>query len=84
MRKACISIEEIEWFFRSELQVAPDLKHSLIENRFIAIGRRPNERPMIVAFTFRGIGGELFLRPISARYMHEKEIAKYEKTFPKT
>jgi uncharacterized DUF497 family protein len=31
-----------------------------------------------VAFTIRRIDGESFIRPISARYMHRKEIEHYD------
>lgn len=33
---------------------------------------------MFVAFTFRNRNGEQLIRPISARYMHEKEAREYE------
>jgi uncharacterized protein len=36
---------------------------------------------MFVAFTFRERDGATFIRPISARYMHKKEIEAYEKHF---
>jgi uncharacterized DUF497 family protein len=39
---------------------------------------------MIVVFTFRCREGLRLIRPISARYMHKKEIEKYEKEFAKT
>ena len=33
---------------------------------------------MLVAFTFRIREERILIRPISARYMHEKEAKKYE------
>ena len=60
----------------------PDLKRSGIEPRFIAIGQTPRGRYTFVVFTPRqGMGGTV-LRPISARYMHQKEIRKYEQELP--
>ena len=63
--------------------MAPDLKHSSLETRFLAIGNGPDKKHIIVAFTFRNIKGQRFLRPISARFMHKKEVQKYEKEFKK-
>ena len=74
-----VSANEIEALFRGRPRIAPDLKHSALEDRFIAVGRNLVGRPMFVAFTFRERQGRIFLRPISARYMHGKEIAAYEK-----
>ena len=34
---------------------------------------------MFVVFTIREKEGDLFIRPISARYMHRKETEGYEK-----
>lgn len=62
---------------RTGARVAPDPAHSLSERRFIAIGRCPAGRPVFVAFCFRGER----VRPISARYMHAREIARYEAAF---
>jgi uncharacterized protein len=74
-----VSIAEIEALLSSNPRVAPDLKHSEDEPRFIAVGRISRGRPMFVAFTFRLRNGLRFVRPISARYMHEQEIEGYEK-----
>ena len=78
-----LSKVEIEEFFSRKLFVAPDIKNSISEERFLAIGQNAEKRPMIVIFTFREINGAKLIRPISARYMHEKEVRKYEKTFKK-
>lgn len=78
-----IESEVIESVFRNSPWVAPDIKHSSNEDRFLAIGRNSEGRLMIVAFTFRRKGGLKLIRPISARYMHKKEIEKYEKEFSK-
>ena len=74
-----VSIAEIEFLLSDEPRVAPDPKHSGKEERFIAVGRTENGEAIFVAFTFRLRGEEKFIRPISARYMHEKEVRAYEK-----
>jgi uncharacterized protein len=40
------------------------------ETRFRAIGHNAEGRPLFVVFTMRERDGELFVRPISARYRH--------------
>jgi hypothetical protein len=72
------SIGEIEALLNSDPRVAPDLKHSAEEDRFIAVGRTAAGRPLFVAFMFRMKNGKRFVRPVSARYMHRKEIERYE------
>ena len=74
-----LTLEEIEALFRSEPHVTPDIAHSNQENRFLAIGRTHDGRTIFVAFTLRLIGQETRIRPISARPLHKKEIAQYEK-----
>ncbi|MBP9674394.1 MAG: BrnT family toxin [Bacteriovoracaceae bacterium] len=76
-----LSREIIELFFHRNVFVAQDPVHSKTEDRFLAIGMDGNGRPMIVAFTLREQSGIKKIRPISARYMHEKEIKKYEEAF---
>ncbi len=76
-QKHGLSLEEIEIFFRQKDSfIAFDSKHSHLEQRFIAMGRMPHGKPVAVAFTMRGG----YARPISARYMHEKEVRRYKKT----
>ena len=72
--------KEIEEFFQqSDLFVISDIHHSQSEERYIAYGPSPKGRPMLVAFTFRiREEEEILIRPISARYMHEKEAKEYE------
>lgn len=72
-----VSIAEIEAVFANQPGVAPDLKHADVETRFIAVGRGLSDRPVFVAFTFRTVSGVRRIRPISARYMHDKELARY-------
>jgi len=74
-----VTLEEVEAFFRQErVYVTPDLPHSQQEHRLLAAGRCPlNGRPMFVVFTLRGAGDQRRIRPISARYMHQREARKY-------
>jgi len=74
-----VLLTEIEAVFRHRPHVAPDIAHSDIEARFLAIGKGDEGRFIFVACTLRKIEGETFIRPISARYMHRKEIEHYEK-----
>jgi uncharacterized DUF497 family protein len=74
-----VTIAEIEALLSGEPHVAPDVRHSEGEVRLIAIGRNISGRPMFVAFTARTIRGRRLLRPMSARYMHAKEIGAYGK-----
>jgi uncharacterized DUF497 family protein len=73
-----VSLAEIEGLFRAEPSVYADADHSLAEQRLGAIGRTPEGRAVLVAFTLREIDGETLIRPISARYMHAKELRRYE------
>jgi uncharacterized DUF497 family protein len=73
-----VSAAEIEALFLAGPLVAPDPKHSAAETRFIAIGPNADGRPIFVAFTLRTKGGRRLIRPVSARYMHDKEIMAYE------
>lgn len=70
-----VSREEIErLFLEGQARVAPDVKHTVpSETRHIAAGC-VDGRAMFVAFTLRADR----IRPISARYMHEKEAKSYE------
>ena len=63
---------EIEALLRGNPGVAPDLRHSHGEDRFIAVGRNTAGRPMFVAFTIRTREGHCLIRPISAR-SHARE-----------
>ncbi|MGY6705542.1 BrnT family toxin [Roseinatronobacter sp.] len=70
---------QIEIMFRGGLHVAPDPEHSTnAEQRFIALGPTPEGRPAFIAFCWRD--GKI--RPISARYMHAREVTRYAEAFP--
>jgi hypothetical protein len=81
-RKHGVSIAEIEYLLANEPAIAPDLRHSADEDRFIAIGRSEEGRPLFVAFTIRTKKGRRLIRVVTARYMHAKEIERYEKESP--
>jgi uncharacterized DUF497 family protein len=74
-----VSVAEVEHVLtHAATLIMPDLKNSRAEPRFLAIGRTAEGRYAFVVFTPRQTGGRILLRPISARYMHRKEIKKYE------
>ena len=77
-----LSTSVIESLFNRQLAVLPDTAHSQRERRFRAIGRTDKGRGVFLVFTLRRKGEELLIRPISARYMHKKEIDAYEKENP--
>ena len=78
-RKQGVTLEEIENAFRGgTLRVFPDPAHSLSETRYLGIARVAQGRHVLVAFTYREIEKQRFIRPISARFMHEKEVKHYE------
>jgi uncharacterized protein len=78
-QKHGVSVAEVEHVLaRAETLIVPDLKNSRAEPRFLAIGRTGKGRFAFVVFTLRQTRGGIFMRPISARYMHRKEIKKYE------
>lgn len=79
-----VSVLEIEGLFSRQPAIWPDAAHSQDETRFLAIGRSVKGRHVFVAFTIRLLDGERYLRPISARYMHQKEIEHYEQAHPGT
>ena len=84
-QKHGLTQEEIEYFFQQKkIYVAPDIKHSTIEERFLAIGKGSENKLIVVAFTFRNQSGKKLIRPISARFMNKKEVQKYEKEIEKT
>jgi uncharacterized DUF497 family protein len=84
-QKHGVSIAEIEQLFAGPIAVFPDPAHSNAEERFKAIGRTNAGRAVLIVFALRGGAGvDRLIRPISARYMHGKEIAYYEEEVAKT
>ena len=80
--KSTVSISVIESLFSRPLAILPDVAHSQRERRFRAIGQTAKGRGVFIVFTLRPKGDDLLIRPISARYMHKKEIDAYEKENP--
>jgi len=78
-QKHGVSIVEIEDLFTHSPRIAPDPRHSADEDRLIAVGRTSAGRPVFVAFTIRTKSKRRLIRPVTARYMHAREIASYEK-----
>lgn len=71
-----VSKTEIEEIFRGTLAVHPD--PSIAEPRLRGIGKTMGGRYVFVVFRLIEDQESSFIRPISARYMHEKEIKRYE------
>jgi uncharacterized protein len=78
-QKHGVSIAEIESLFLGPLAILPDPAHSSRETRLKAIGFTQAGRAVFLVFTERRRGNRRLIRPISARYMHAKEIRAYEK-----
>jgi uncharacterized DUF497 family protein len=72
-----VSREEIEQVLLGAPAVMPDPHPE--EPRLRAIGRTAAGRYVFLVLMFRDIDGEARLRPISARYMHQREVDHYER-----
>ena len=81
-QKHGVSIAEIETLFEGAPMVRWDRAHSGAEARHLAIGRGASGRWIFLAFTYRSRGGATYIRPISARYMHAREVRRYEEENP--
>ena len=77
-QKHGLSVAEIEELLqRDDVTIVADFKHSgRQEQRMVVVGLVDN-RWLFVGFTLRSREGGIFVRPISARYMREKEAQKY-------
>jgi uncharacterized DUF497 family protein len=64
-------------FFNQPLLLLPDIKHSQAEVRYHALGKTDEDRWLHITFTLRA--SDTLIRVISARAMHRKERAIYEK-----
>jgi uncharacterized protein len=82
-QKHGVPIAQIETLFAQRPRIAPDPRHSAVEDRLIAVGRTSAGRPLFVAFTIRTKDNRRLIRPVTARYMHAREIVAYEKAVPK-
>ncbi len=72
-----LSQAEIEQVLLGNPAVMPDPFPT--EPRMRAIGKTLAGRHVFLVFMLREIEGETRARPISARYMHQKEIEHYER-----
>ena len=77
-----VSAEDVESVFLQPIMVLPDEAHSGAEARTKAIGKTAAGRYVFVVFTIRERKGKRYVRPISARNMHRKEIRHYEEENP--
>jgi uncharacterized protein len=75
-----VSKLEIQELFDLKPIFLPDRTIGLSETRYNAVGITKDGRNLFVVFVFRKVEEVLLLRPISARYMHEKEVKRYEQT----
>ena len=71
-----VSREEIEQVLLDGPAVMPDPNPE--EPRLRAIGKTDAGRDVFLVFMLRNVDGQTRLRPISARYMHRKEVEHYE------
>jgi uncharacterized protein len=81
-QKHGLSIVLIESLFARPLAIIPSAADSQEERRFCAVGQTGNGRRVFLVFTLRRKADKQLIRPISARYMHKKEIESYEKENP--
>ncbi|HEY8907939.1 MAG TPA: BrnT family toxin [Rhodoferax sp.] len=68
--------EEIEQVLMGQPTVMPDPHPN--EPRMRAIGKTAAGRFVFLVFMLRSLNRKTMVRPISARYMHQKEIDHYE------
>ncbi len=74
-----VSRDEIEQVLLGTPSVMPDPNSD--EPRMRAIGKTEIGRYVFLVFMTRRVNAQTALRPISARYMHQKEIDHYENRF---
>jgi len=68
--------EDVEYALRNMKFRIPDPNPQ--ETRFRTASRTLEGRPIFLVYTHRERNGKIYLRPISARYMHKKEVENYE------
>ena len=81
-QKHRVSVEKVEGLFSRPLLILPDALHSKSEDRLWGIGKTAMGRSVFLVFTIREHGRNRFIRPVSARYMHKKEVRNYEEENP--
>lgn len=77
-----LSRAEVEEVFEGPLMLMTD--PHLGEQRMRAIEKNRSGRYVFLVFVIRAVNGRHLIRPISARYMHQKEITFYEQQYRKT
>jgi uncharacterized protein len=75
-----VSKADIEFILISGPIVLPDRTYVGDEFRYNAVGTTHAGRHIFVVFTLRQYGADALIRPLSARYMHKKEIDRYDQT----
>jgi len=75
-----VSRDEIEAALTTGPDVYPDRGRGPVESRYNAVGRAAMGRSVFIVFTIRRHWNGMKIRPISARYMHRKEVLRYEQT----
>ena len=82
--EARVSIEIVEEFFKVKILFKEDKRHSLGEERFIAMGyTKDPKRCLFIAYTIRKNCNVVLIRPISARFTHKKEEDAYAEQIKK-
>lgn len=71
-----LSKADIEYVVQGATFRIPDPHPS--EPRFRTASRAPNGRVVFIVYVLRERKGLFYLRPLSARYMHEEEVRRYE------
>ncbi|MBP9664131.1 MAG: BrnT family toxin [Pyrinomonadaceae bacterium] len=79
-----VAIADLEEMFSRPLHILADGQHSEHEDRLIAVGKTTDGRGVFVGFTFRPGQTGFPVRPITARFMHKREVEKHEKALTKT
>jgi uncharacterized DUF497 family protein len=75
-----VSKDEIEFILTSGPIVLPDRTYVGDEARYNAVGVSDEGRHIFIVFTYRHVEDDILIRPLSARYMHKKEVDRYEQT----
>jgi len=83
-QKHGVTLEAIESVFARAIAIFADPVHSQVEERRKAIGKTSEGRFALIVFTVRSVQGVERIRPISARYMHQKEIDTYEEALARS
>lgn len=83
-QKHGVSLAEVESVFLGAFRAFPSPADSAREARFIGIGVAATGRHVLVVYTHRMKSGLLLIRPISARFMHAREVSHYESQIQET